>query len=182
MTRQDVDRRRRATPRRWWRTVTAPGPVADRARAGLLVAALWMVVATWTLTAAAALVLDGRQAADGAGAAPAAGSGGDTAAASATPDRARRGPALRTDLFDAPAPRKAVAKVEPRTNPVELLALIELQGVLGGDEPRAMVRYKRTGEALVVSAGDDLGEFKVAEIRKRSVVLSWRNELFELSL
>jgi hypothetical protein len=45
-----------------------------------------------------------------------------------------------------------------------------------------MVRYKRTGESVVVSVGDDLGEFKVAEIRKRSVVLSWRNELFELSL
>jgi hypothetical protein len=181
MTRQDVDRPARATPRRWWRAVTASGPVADRARAGLLVTVLWTVVAVWTLAAAAPLVLDGRGA-DGAAGSPTPGADGDIAAAPSATAGPRRGPALRSDLFDAPAPRKAAAKVEPKTNPVELLALIELQGVLGGDAPRAMVRYKRTGEAVIVSAGDDLGEFKVAEIRKRSVVLSWRNELFELSL
>ena len=45
-----------------------------------------------------------------------------------------------------------------------------------------MVQYKRTQEAVTVSVGDDLGEFQVVEIRERSVVLKWRDELFELSL
>ena len=37
-------------------------------------------------------------------------------------------------------------------------------------------------DAAVDQVGDDLGEFKVMEIRSGSVVLKWRNELFELSL
>jgi len=89
---------------------------------------------------------------------------------------------LRTDLFKIPRASKPAPPPEPKTNPVELLALIELQGVLGGARPRAMIQYKRTGEAVTVSVGDDLGEFQVLEIRERSVVLKWREELFELSL
>lgn len=89
---------------------------------------------------------------------------------------------LRNDLFDVPKPTRKQKPKEPKTNPVELLRLIELQGVLGGSNPRAMVLYKRTKETVTVSVGDDLGEFEVVEIRERSVVLKWRNELFELSL
>ena len=89
---------------------------------------------------------------------------------------------LRNDLFDVPKPTRKQKPKEPKTNPVELLRLIELQGVLGGDNPRAMVLYKRTKETVTVSVGDDLGDFEVVEIRERSVVLKWRDELFELSL
>jgi hypothetical protein len=96
--------------------------------------------------------------------------------------RSDTGPGLRPDLFMAPRPPKPKAPPAPKTNPVELLALIELQGVLGGSRPRAMIQYKRTRETVTVSVGDDLGEFQVVEIRERSVVLKWRDELFELSL
>jgi len=92
------------------------------------------------------------------------------------------GAGLRNDLFKAPASRKAARKQEPKTNPLELLNLIELQGVMGGDRPRAMIKYKSTGETITVSVGDDLGEFEVMDILVRSVVLQWRDELFELSL
>ena len=89
---------------------------------------------------------------------------------------------LRDDLFEVPKQVKKPRAKDPKTNPVELLRLVELQGVLGGSNPRAMVLYKRTKETVTVSVGDDLGEFEVVEIRERSVVLKWRNELFELSL
>ena len=89
---------------------------------------------------------------------------------------------LRNDLFKVLKPKKNNTKKEPKTNPVELLRLLELQGVLGGDSPRAIVFYKRTKKTATVSVGDDLGEFEVMEIREKSVILKWREELFELSL
>ena len=89
---------------------------------------------------------------------------------------------LRSDLFKAPIPKKQNTKKVPKTNPVELLRLLEFQGVLGGENPRAIVYYKRTKHTVTISAGDDLGEFKVMEVRERSVILKWRDELFELSL
>ena len=89
---------------------------------------------------------------------------------------------MRNDLFKVAKPKKDNKKREPKTNPVELLRLLELQGVMGGDKPRAIVFYKRTKETVTVSVGDGLGEFEVTEIRERSVILKWREELFELSL
>ena len=89
---------------------------------------------------------------------------------------------LRSDLFKVPTPRKQDTKKAPKTNPIELLRLLQFQGVLGGENPRAIVYYKRTKQTVTISVGDDLGEFKVMEIRERSVILKWRDELFELSL
>ena len=106
------------------------------------------------------------------------GSDGDTKVAAGANTRER----LRNDLFKVLKPKKNNTKKEPKTNPVELLRLLELQGVLGGDSPRAIVFYKRTKKTVTVSVGDDLGEFGVMEIREKSVILKWRDELFELSL
>ena len=89
---------------------------------------------------------------------------------------------LRNDLFMVTAVKKKVVRKEPKTNPVELLKRIELQGVMGGSSPKAIVQYRHNKKTVTVSAGDDLGEFKVMEIRERSVILKWRDELFELSL
>lgn len=89
---------------------------------------------------------------------------------------------LRNDLFKVTKPKKDIKKKEPKTNPAELLRLLELQGVLGGNCPRAIVFFKQTKKTITVSVGDDLGEFEVREIRDRSVILKWREELFELSL
>lgn len=89
---------------------------------------------------------------------------------------------LRNDLFKIPKTKKENTRKTPKTNPVELLGLIELQGVLGGKTPKAIILYKRTQKTSTVSVGDDLGEFMVVEIRDRSVILKWRDELFELSL
>ncbi len=106
------------------------------------------------------------------------GTDGDTKVAAGTKTREQ----LRNDLFKVLKPKKNNKKKEPKTNPVELLRLLELQGVLGGENPRAIVFYKRTKKTATVSVGDDLGEFEVMEIREKSVILKWREELFELSL
>jgi hypothetical protein len=162
--------------------VAGRGPVTDWVRYRLLSAVLMAVVLVWCAVAAVTRVTAGDAGApDGAVAAPetavaaAAGEGGGARSAAA------RG-GLRDDLFRAPQAKRKAEPTKPRTNPVELLELIELQGVLLRSNPRAMVTYKRTGESVTVSVGDDLGEFKVMEIRERSVVLKWRDELFELSL
>jgi|GEM_PF-4250736 len=96
--------------------------------------------------------------------------------------RRRLGAGLRSDLFKVPTREKAKPGKGPTIGPAELLKLIELQGVMGGSNPRAMVLYKATNETVTVSVGDDLGEFEVMQIRDRSVVLKWRNEEFILSL
>ncbi len=95
---------------------------------------------------------------------------------------AANGERLRADLFNVPKPRKSDPGKQRNTKPIELLNLIELQGVMGGANPRAMVLYKRTRETVTVSVGDRMGEFTVVEIRQRSVVLKWRDETFELAL
>ena len=97
-------------------------------------------------------------------------------------NRSGAAPRLRDDLFRIPVVERPVVRQEPKINPVQLLRQIELQGVIGGNNPRAMVLYKSTNETVTVSAGDDLGEFQVVEIKERSVVLKWRDEMFELSL
>lgn len=88
----------------------------------------------------------------------------------------------RLDLFGVTRPQNRAAPKGPKTNPVELLQLLELQGVLGGKNPKAIIVYKKTNDSHTLSVGDDLGEFKVKEIKDRSVILQWREELFELSL
>ncbi|MFO7608612.1 MAG: hypothetical protein R6X35_05355 [Candidatus Krumholzibacteriia bacterium] len=157
--------------------VTARGPVADWVRCRVLAAAFTCALVVWVGIGL------GRLAAARPPVVPA-GAAVEAPAADAAPSPARTPAAgrLRDDLFRIPSTGPRTTPQEPKTNPVELLDLIQLQGVLGGRSPRAVVMYKRNQEAVTVSVGDDLGEFKVIEIRERSVVLKWREELFELSL
>lgn len=143
--------------------------------------ALTLMLLVWGAGRVTGLVL-GAPDAGASGQAPVADASAEGGEGAADLGRADSGPRLRNDLFKVPEQRRAEQKQEPKTNPVELLNLIELQGVMGGDHPRAMIQYKRTKETVTVSVGDDLGEFKVTDIRVRSVVLKWRDELFELSL
>jgi hypothetical protein len=165
-----------------WLAATASGPAADWVRYRMLAMLLTVAVIAWSLGRVAFLLADdhGTTAPADAAAHTLADAGPDALRIAADGSPAREG--LRHDLFKLPRARKPAPPPEPKTNPVELLALIELQGVLGGARPRAMIQYKRTQEAVTVSVGDDLGEFEVVEIGERSVVLKWRNELFELSL
>jgi len=164
------------------RAVISKNPATDWTKGRVLTMGLTVLVLVWGLGGIydlvvsdpgaglnnQGLVLEGAES----------GSDGNTKVAAGANTRER----LRNDLFKVLKPKKNNTKKEPKTNPVELLRLLELQGVLGGDSPRAIVFYKRTKKTATVSVGDDLGEFEVMEIREKSVILKWREELFELSL
>lgn len=159
---------------------TSPLAAWLRARALLMVASVAVLV--WCAAAVGSLGLASLRTRPGGGRAVVGATSEALTGGRLDAGQAASGAALRPDLFAVPRAAPARAPQQPRTNPVELLGLIELQGVLGGTRPRAMVMYAKTRETVTVSVGDDLGEFKVMEIRERSVVLTWRDELFELSL
>ena len=165
-----------------WQAVISKNPVTNWTKCRLLMMGFTVLVLIWGLGGILDLVVSGpgegfnRQGTVIEGAES--GSDGDMKVAGRNQARER----LRNDLFKVTKPKKNNKKKEPKTNPVELLRLLELQGVLGGERPRAIVFYKRTKKTVTVSVGDDLGEFEVTEIREKSVILKWRDELFELSL
>lgn len=163
------------------RAVTARTPVFIWARGRLAALAVTVLLAFWAGDGLIDLALSGS-----AGRIESLGLVGDGGAEGSGEDSSAgltgQGQGLRQDLFAVPRSRQQEQPRAPKTNPVELLRLIQLQGVLGGAHPRAMVLYKQTKETVTVSVGDDLGEFQVVEIRERSVVLKWRDELFEISL
>ena len=164
------------------RAVTSRSPALDWAKGQLVVAAFSVLLLAAGVVGVLKLAFPGL----GAGAGDP--QGGPTEAVAEMQDAADGGtrpvaaPRLRDDLFRIPVVERPVVRQEPKVNPVQLLRQIELQGVIGGGSPRAMVLYKNTNETVTVSAGDDLGEFQVVEIKERSVVLKWRDETFELSL
>ena len=157
------------------------GPVGTWIRIRLVRMALTTLLMVWLLTRVAGWAFEATRPHTGSAAVLAMeeiSTGGEAP----VPADARSTQGLRDDLFALPHARPAAEPARPRTNPVELLEKVELQGVVGGDRPRAMIRYRTTQETVTVSVGDDLGEFEVIEIGERSVVLKWRDELFELSL
>lgn len=164
------------------RVIASRSPVLDTAKSQLLIAAAFCLLVALGAWGVARLVWPSYGMAPDETRMIAAEGEGEAAE---NPGEARvkeRPAALRDDLFRAPQPKKTETRRQPRVNPVKLLEQIELQGVIGGARPRAMVMYKNSNETVTISAGDDLGEFQVMEIKEGSVVLKWRDELFELSL
>lgn len=165
-----------------WQVVTSRNPANDWARGRVLTMLITTVVIGWGLTGITNLIVAELGAEPGPqllfGDDFDSPTGNETTVAGVAGTRE----GLQNNLFRIPqAPKKPTTR-KPKTNPVELLGLIELQGVLGGSNPRAIILYKRSKKTVTVSVGDDLGEFKVMEIRERGVILKWRDELFELSL
>jgi hypothetical protein len=165
-----------------WLALGSKSPAADWTRYRVLAMLLTTVLLVWTLGRVVSLAQADSQGGVLAQPAVAAAEADPSGAGTVAAEGRTAGGQLRSDLFKVPRRPKPGPPPEPKTNPLELLELIELQGVLGGANPKAMIQYKRTRESVTVSVGDDLGEFKVMEIRSGSVVLKWRNELFELSL
>ncbi len=165
-----------------WQVIISPSPANDWAKGRVLTMVVSLVAVGWALIAVLGLVSPGMG--EGLGRSGVMMEGDEIASGenASCADQSTQGGRLRSDLFKIPKPKNENVKKAPKTNPVELLGLIELQGVLGGKTPRAIIMYKRTQKTSTVSVGDDLGEFMVVEIRDRSVILKWRDELFELSL
>jgi hypothetical protein len=165
-----------------WKTLISKNPATDWAKGRVLTMMVTMVVLIWALVGIMKQISPGMGVGANKSGLTLDGTVVGSAGEKLNNGNALTGERLRNDLFKIPKPKKDNSVKTPKTNPVELLALIELQGVLGGKNPRAIVLYKRPQKTSTVSVGDDLGEFKVVEIRDRSVVLKWREELFELSL
>lgn len=99
-----------------------------------------------------------------------------TEAPSATLDLA---PLANAGMFRAPAVRRA-----PRQSAIvpDLGNELQLNGVVGGDDPRAIIYHKRTQQVHSVRVGQQFGEFEVIEIHPMKVILKWRDETIELSM
>lgn len=88
-------------------------------------------------------------------------------------------PLTRSTLFRSP-----VVRPQPKPSAVvpDLANELQLNGVIGGDNPQAIIFHKRTQQIHSVRVGQRFGEFEVVEIRPMRVVLKWRDETFELSI
>ncbi len=172
----------REAQRALWQAIASGNPANDWAKGRVLTMALTVVVMVWGLGGLLDLVVAELGAVPGTALLTGGDAGLATGSESEFAGKTASGTRLPNDLFKIPQAKKRPTKKAPRTNPAELLGLIELQGLLGGTNPRAIVLYKRSKKTVTVTVGDDLGEFKVMEIRERGVILKWRDELFELSL
>jgi hypothetical protein len=89
----------------------------------------------------------------------------------------------RRDLFRLPRP--AARKAPPAAVQVPISGLaanLELIGVVGGKEPQALLRDRKTGSVYYILAGQKIGELTVDEIRSRSVLLTRGDEQIEVGL
>lgn len=66
--------------------------------------------------------------------------------------------------------------------PSDLLANYALSGIIGGDNPQAIIEDKKTKSVYFLNKGQYLGNFKIEEIQEGKVILELRGERFELSL
>jgi hypothetical protein len=83
--------------------------------------------------------------------------------------------------------RQPRAPERPRTQRAnvtlsELSRALTLQGVLGGESPRAIILNGATRQVLYLATGEFVGEIRIAEIRENSVLLEWKDQTLELIL
>lgn len=80
--------------------------------------------------------------------------------------------------YEAPGKTQAPAQIAPS----DLLGNYALAGVIGGDNPQAIIEDKKTKATYFLNKGQFLGNFKIEEILEGKVILELRGERFELSL
>lgn len=85
----------------------------------------------------------------------------------------------RARMFPEQAPRS-----QPRQSAIvpDLGNELQLHGVIGGDEPQAIIFHQRTQRTHSVRVGQKFGEFEVIEIHSMRVILQWRDQKIELSI
>ena len=64
----------------------------------------------------------------------------------------------------------------------ELSRGLRLLGILGGEDPRAIISDTKTGKTLHVRPGEHLGEIRILEVHANRVVLGWKEETVEWTL
>ncbi|MFQ5600129.1 MAG: hypothetical protein ACE5G2_06205 [Candidatus Krumholzibacteriia bacterium] len=75
-----------------------------------------------------------------------------------------------------PAPRRKKATL------AELAAQVELRGVVGGENPKAILTNQATNRIHHLSKGQFIGELEILEISPHSVLLGWKGETLRLFL
>ena len=85
----------------------------------------------------------------------------------------------RSRMVRPPTPR---TRPEPNVIVPDLANELQLQGVIGGDSPQAIILHKRTQQTHSVRVGQKFGEFTVVEIHSMRVILQWRDETIEISI
>jgi hypothetical protein len=89
------------------------------------------------------------------------------------------GALANSSLFRAP-----VVRARPKQSAIvpDLGNELQLHGVIGGDDPQAIIYHTRTQQTHSVRVGQKFGEFEVIEIHSMKVILQWRDETIELSM
>ncbi len=109
-----------------------------------------------------------------------------TSAAGPRPKRTTSRKALRVfakrSYFQKPRPRAVVQKDVPVKTLPGLTDLYELQGILMGEQPQAIIADKTAGKTLFVQKGQRLGDFQVIEIQSDRIILQKEGERFELRI
>jgi hypothetical protein len=84
---------------------------------------------------------------------------------------------------ERPKPAPAAKEATQRALGVPSLAgFLELAGIIGGENPQAVLRDRRNGDTYFVSEGEAISDVTIKEVRERSVVLQVANGEIELGL
>jgi type II secretory pathway component PulC len=83
-------------------------------------------------------------------------------------------------LFGAADTQKTAEKHGPSAN--EIIAGLNLQGIVAGLEPKAMIEDKKNQKSYYVKEGEYVGEVQVKKIGEGKVTLELNGEDFSLSL
>ena len=63
-----------------------------------------------------------------------------------------------------------------------LLANYTLSGIIGGDQPQAIIEDKKEGKTFFLNVGDTLGDIRIIAIEEGKVIVAVGNEQAELNL
>jgi hypothetical protein len=81
-------------------------------------------------------------------------------------------------------PKIASRSAENRANVTlsELAKKLVLRGILWGESPKVILENRGTEQVLHLSEGEFVGEIRIAEIRRNSIVVAWKDQTLELTL
>lgn len=85
-------------------------------------------------------------------------------------------------LFGAAGKSRARPTSEHNVTLAELSKGLQLQAIIGGNNPRAVIFNSETNQTHQVSAGQFIGDIEVRGIGTTTVELGWKDETIQLSL
>lgn len=80
------------------------------------------------------------------------------------------------DIYKNKEPLKNIASVE------EIKANLNLLGIVTGENNQAIIEDKNLKKTFFLYKGDNIGEFKVYDIKNNAVILDYKGEKIELNI